>query len=130
MTLSLYATDSTPLKEAIATVNSGAAEKMKSALNMTTKYPGIGRVQFNNTEDADLFCNATGILIYIKEVYIGNRIGAAVVSCIDAHADFMEPSKSNGRPAHLTLWDNPSRMSGEILIGKPLELREPLVQVT
>ena len=122
--------DSTPLKEAIAKVNSGAAEKMKSALHMTTKYPGIRRVQVTNREDADLFCNGTGILLHIKEIYIDNRVGAAVVSGIDAPADFIEPSNSNRRPAHLTLWGNPPQMAGEALIGKSLELRKPLVQVT
>ena len=119
-----------PLKEAIAKINPDAAARIKRNLHMTVKYPGRGKVPGLSEEDNDLYSSGVSVLLHITEIFVSVAVGSAVVSGIDAPTPFTEPSKSNGRPAHLTLWGNPPVMAGSVLIGKPLFLRDPFIQVT
>ena len=119
-----------PLKEAIAKINPDAAARIKTNLHMTVKYPGRGKVPGLSEEDNDLYSSGVSVLLHITEIFVSVAVGSAVVSGIDAPTPFTEPSKSNGRPAHLTLWGNPPVMAGSVLIGKPLFLRDPFIQVT
>ena len=121
--------NSVPLKTAIARVCPKTASRMKTDLHMTVAYPGRGEVPGLSVGFRKLFRHLP-VLLHVKEIYVGDDVGSAVVFGIDAPASFTEPSVSNGRPAHLTLYGHPPVRAGSVLIGKQLALRKPFIQIS
>lgn len=125
--------DSSALKKAIARVNTRAALYMGDDLHMTVCYPRKGVVPGLSKADAVTFANYEDfpvVQLLVNEIHVSRdgKFGTAVIAGIDSAALFK--FNNNGTPAHITLWGNPPVMAGRQLIGLPLALRSPFIQVT
>ena len=72
------------------------------------------------------------IKLHVAEVFVSEnqQLASVVINGIDTPAMFMPQSGAVGTPEHLTLWGHPPVMAGRSLIGLPLTLRTPYMQVT
>jgi len=125
--------DSSAIKAAIEKVNPSAAIKMNRNLHMTVSYPGKQRIPGLSEADKETFADSSDfptVLLQIAEIHLSRdgNFAAAVISGIDSAVMFA--FNNNGTPAHLTLWGYPPVMAGQQLIGLPLALRSPFIQVT